>query len=198
LDRPHWSVEVKGGYFYPELENWEAYYGDDKTWHAAGTVAYKFFRWAEIGVEGGMIRDRGTASAPFNSAYFGTPVTAGEVTYQLFPVSAFVVLRGVFSEQQWLVPYIGGGYTRMHYRVKVEDQGSVRGSADGYNGRAGIQLLLDNLDQKAANNLYMDYGILHTYLFFEAQQTTARVTDVNGIEVDLGGLSYLWGLLFEF
>jgi hypothetical protein len=28
--RPHWSLELKGGLFYPALDNWKQFYGDDK------------------------------------------------------------------------------------------------------------------------------------------------------------------------
>jgi hypothetical protein len=82
--------------------------------------------------------------------------------------------------------------------VKVEDQGDVRGKADGYNGRAGLQLLLDGADRTSANKLFLDYGIIHTYLFFEYQVVRAMVNDVSGTSVDLGGKSWLVGLLFEF
>lgn len=197
-DRPYWSFEVKGGYFYPEFDSfpggktWSDFYGDDKTWQASASLAYKVLRQVEIGIEGGKIEDRGAGHAPLND------ITTGRVIYQLFPASAFVVLRGVFSEEQWLVPYVGGGYTRMFYRQKIEDQGYTRGSVNGYHGRAGLQLLLDNADRKSADTFYLNYGIFHTYIFFEAQITKATINSLSGQTVDLGGVSYLGGLLFEF
>jgi hypothetical protein len=81
----------------------------------------------------------------------------------------------------------------MYYREKVEGQDTVSGSANGYHARGGLQLLLDGLDQSAANGMYMDYGIFHTYLFIEAKYTHAVISGI-----DLGGTSYLAGLLFEF
>jgi hypothetical protein len=192
VERPYWSVEVKGGYFYPEIPDWATYYGDNKTWQASGSVAYKLLRQVEIGVEGGKVEDRGTAFAPLAGS------TTGRVIYQLYPVNAFVLARGVFSERQWLVPYVGGGFTMIYYREKIEDQGYNRGKATGYHGRIGLQLLLDSADQKSANNFYMEYGIIHTYLFFEAQKTRVMVDTNSGESLDIGGLSYLTGLLFEF
>jgi hypothetical protein len=197
-ERPHWSLDVKGGYFYPDFDQfpndqkWADFYGDDKTWQVSWSLAYKLLRQVEIGLEGGVIKDRGQGWAPTNG------ILTGRVEYELYPASAFVVLRGVFSEDQWIAPYIGGGYTRVFYREKIQDQGTVKGFANGYYGKAGIQLLLDGTDRSAANNLYMTYGIHHTWIFFEAQKITAKVNDVNGVEVDLGGVSYLGGLLFEF
>jgi hypothetical protein len=191
-DRPHWSLELKGGNFYPAADNWATFYGDDKTWQIGGSVAYKLVRWLETGIEVGMARDHGVGYAPLNG------ILTGEVQYDVFPLNVFVLVRGVFREQQWLVPYAGGGYTRMSYREKIEGQGDVRGSTNGYHTRGGIQLLLDGLDTGAANNMYLDYGIHHTYLFFEVQYIRADANTVGGGSVDLGGTSYLGGFLFEF
>jgi len=86
----------------------------------------------------------------------------------------------------------------MYYREKIEAQGTVRGHADGYHGRAGLQFLLDELDPTAARNLFTDYGIYHTYLFFETQYSRAMINDLAGTSINLGGTSYLMGFLFEF
>ena len=67
--------------------------------------------------------------------------------------------RGVFSENQWLIPYAGGGWTRMFYREEVTDQACARGYANGYHARAGVQLVLDGLDPNAAHR--MRVGLRH-------------------------------------
>ena len=54
------------------------------------------------------------------------------------------------------------------------------------------------LDQDAANSFYLDYGVEHTYLFIEAQYTRAMIEDLSGQSINVGGTSYLAGLLFEF
>jgi hypothetical protein len=198
LRRPHWSLELKGGYFYPDIENWKATYGSDRTTHLAGSLAYKILRQLEVGIEGGYISDKGQGLAPIHTQQAGVPVLGGSVKYDLAPLQAFVLLRGVFSENQVIVPYVGGGWTRMYYREKVENQPTARGSTDGYHGRAGIQILLDNIDPEASGKFYLDYGVDHTYFFIEAQSIHANVNDVNGVSVNLGGTSYLVGLLFEF
>jgi hypothetical protein len=86
----------------------------------------------------------------------------------------------------------------MYYKEEVEFQGTVRGSTDGYHWRAGLQLVLDGADPRAASNLYQQYGIMHTSIFFETRVTRAMITDLTGKSVDLGGTSWLGGLLFEF
>ncbi len=192
VDQPHWSLEFKGGWFYPDIDTWEANYGRDRTWHYAGTLAYNPIRQVEVGVEGGFSKDRGHGTGAISG------LAAGRVNYEVFPLQAFVLFRGVFSEKQWLVPYAGGGWTRMYYREQTEAQGTARGFADGYHGRAGLQFLLDDTDPTASRNLYTDYGIYHTYFFLETQYSRAMINDAAGKSVNLGGTSYLMGIRFEF
>lgn len=155
----------------------------------AGSIAYKIRRQVEVGMSVGSAKSRGQAYAPLHN------IASGDVTFELFPVHLFVVARGVLNEAQWLVPYAGGGLTRMYYREKIQGQETVRGSADGYHARAGVQLCLDGVDPSGANSMYLDYGVFHTYLFIEAEYTKAKVSSTS---VDLGGIAYLTGLLFEF
>jgi hypothetical protein len=190
--RPHWSLEFKGGDFIPDIDNWSQFYGNRYTTEYGGSVAYKLLRPLEVGIEGSYIEDRGQGLAPLHNT------AAGKVTYKLYPVNVFVLARGVFSEKQWLVPYVGGGWTRIFYREEVENQGVVRGAANGYHARAGLQLLLDGIDQSAAGNFYRDFGVYHTYLFLEAKYTRAMVDTVSGSSVNIGGTSWLGGFLFEF
>jgi hypothetical protein len=190
--RPHWTVDLKGGLFYPSAENWAAYYGSDRTWQIAGSVAYKLTRRLEAGIEGGLAKDRGAGYAPLNG------IATGTVDYSLYPLNVFALYRGIFNEDQWLVPYVGGGYTRMFYQQKIEGQETVKGAVNGYHGRAGLQFLLDHVDEHAANNMYLAYGIAHTYFVIEAQYTSAKADTISGGSVDLGGTSYLAGFLFEF
>jgi hypothetical protein len=192
VDRPHWSIEVKGGLFYPDIDNWKTYYGDNKTWHYAGSLAYKLRKQVDVGIEAGYIKDSGQGKGAISGA------TIGSVTYELAPVNVFVLFRGAFSETQWIVPYAGGGWTRMYYQEKIEAQSTVRGHADGYHGRAGLQFLLDEADITAARNMRSDYGIYHTYFFLETQYIRVLINDLAGTSVNLGGTSYLMGFLFEF
>jgi hypothetical protein len=189
LEQPHWSLEVKGGSMAPALGNWADYYGKSTIPEYAASLAYKVLPQLEFGAGVGRIKAQGHAKQVFHGTL------AGDVTYELKPVNAFIMARGVFNDDQWLVPYLGGGWTRMYYRQAIQDQGTVRGHADGYHARAGLQLSLDVLDTAASTSMYQDYGIYHTYFFIEAEYTRTidRPTSLN-----LGGTSHLYGLLFEF
>lgn len=187
--RPHWSLELKGGTFAPVLEHWSQYYGRRDMPEYQGTLAYKVLRQVEIGAGAGAASDKGQGYAPRQG------IVSGEVVYELYPLNVFVLARGVISEKQWLVPYIGGGWTRMYYRERIQGQDKVRGSADGYHVRGGVQILLDGIDRSAANSIYMDFGVYHTYFFVEAERTNVRD---KASSADLGGTAYLVGLLFEY
>jgi hypothetical protein len=194
LERPHWSVEVKGGNFEPALPDFQKFYGKKNMPEFAGSLAYKVIRQIEVGLSAGYLQAKGQALAQQH----GT--TAGTVTYKLAPINVFVLFRGVMSENQWLVPYAGGGFTRLYYAEHVEGQDSINGSVDGYHARGGLQFVLDALDAKASASMYKDYGIFHTSLFFEVEYTHAvvKATSSNPDEANLGGTAYLMGLLFEF
>lgn len=189
LGQPHWSLEVKGGRFEPVLANWSQFYDKRSMPEYAATLAYKLLRQVEIGVGAGWIRGKGHSFAVLHG------IAAGNVIYELYPVNAFVLARGILNEDQWLVPYVGGGFTRMYYREKIEDGNTVRGHADGYQVRGGLQLSLDFLDRSSSNRMYLDYGVYHTYFFVETEYTRATVRSVS---TNLGGTAYLGGLLFEF
>ncbi len=190
--RPYWSLEIKGGRFIPEIENWSKYYGERYSGIYGASLGYKIIRQLEIGVEGSFSRDSGQGFAPLHG------VITGNVTHEVAPLNAFVLIRAVFTEGQWLVPYVGGGWTRMFYKQEIQDQGVTRGSADGTHARAGLQLLLDKIDPSAATSFYLDWGVEHTYLFIEAERIKAAADALPSGTVELGGTSWLAGFLFEF
>ncbi len=186
-ERPHWSLEVKGGIFVPSLQDWAYYYGKRDMPEYGLAFGYQFTKMVEVGAGAAWSRAKGQALL----IYHGT--LSGNVTYDLYPVDVFVMLRGRFHDEQLLVPYVGGGWTRMYYRQDVANQQSFRGSADGHHFRAGLQISLDNLDEHASSAMSADYGIYHTYFFLETQITRAEVDST-----DIGGTSYRAGLRFEF
>jgi len=196
-DRPHWSLELKGGANFPDTANWSKYYGSSYTGEYGGALAYKFLRQVEIGLAGSYLTASGKGQLPLHAAA-GSQVLAGDVTLERAPLDAFLLARALFSENQVLVPYAAAGYTRLFYREELKGQGTVRGSVNGYHARGGVQLLMDGLDPEASHSLYHDYGVHHTYLFLEAKYLHAQADTVSAGTVNLGGTSYLGGFLFEF
>jgi len=197
-ERPHWSLELKGGAFFPGVDNWSTFYGKSYLGEFGGALSYKLERRLEVGIEGSYLSTNGKGTQPQHLQQGASLPPGGEVSYQQAPLNLFVLARGIFREDQWLVPYAAAGATRMFYQAEVKGQGKTRGSVNGYHARGGLQFLLDDLERGAADNLYLDYGIHHTYLLLEAKYTRAMVDTNSGGAVNIGGSSWLGGLLLEF
>jgi hypothetical protein len=190
--RPYWSFEIKGGRLIPDIDNFSAAYDDRATTEFEAAAAFKILRQIEVGVEGGYSRTGGSGYAPLHNE------KTGHVILNLYPVDVFVLVRGIFKEDQWVVPYVGGGWTRVYYREEIQDQSVARGYANGNNVRGGLQFLLDLIDANAANSFYRDYGVRHTYFFIEGKYTRAMADTASSTSVNIGGKSLLGGFLFEF
>lgn len=186
---PHWSLELKGGAFFPDAAEWADHYGNSYLGEFGAALSYKVLRQVEVGVEGSYSSASGVGQREGAS---------GRVTYRQVPLNLFVLARGVFDEEQWLVPYIGGGYTRLFYQQKVSGQETVEGSVNGYHARAGLQFLLDPLEPATAAGFYRDFGMNHSYLFVEGRYLNADAEMVSGGSAKLGGKSVMGGFLFEF
>jgi hypothetical protein len=157
-----------------------------------GALSYKFLRQFEAGISGSF------ASASGSGLQKSSGQSSGNVTFQRAPVEVFVLARGIFNEKQLLVPYLGGGYTRMFYHVEIQDQGTTQGSVNGFHGRGGVQISLDGLDPSGSESLYRDFGVHHTYFIMEGKYTRAVADTVPSGSVNLGGVSALGGFMFEF
>ncbi len=183
----NWSFEFKGGRFESADDQWADFYGNDRFPAYALGFGYKLHRQIEVGLEAGYLADEGRGFAPIHG------IPAGNVKYRLYPLHLQLTVRGVFHHDQWLVPYIGAGWSRFSYRVETERQSDISGATDGYQYRAGLQLLLDNLDKNAAAELRDSIGVESTYFFIEAQRTEVSI---GGAE--LGGTAYLGGIRLDF
>ena len=195
IDRPHWSLELKGGAYFPDTAGWSRFYGTSYLGEYGAALSYKVLRQVEIGVEASYASGTGKGQQPLHAPGVAA---SGEVTYQQVPLNLFLLARGVFNEEQWLVPYAGGGYTRLFYRQHVKGQEKSEGSVNGYHARAGVQLLLDRLEPGTADDAYLDFGVHNSYLFVEGRYLDARVDPTSSGSVNLGGTSVLGGFLVEF
>jgi hypothetical protein len=184
---PRWSFEFKGGRFQPALSDWDRYYGSDAMRQYVAALGYMPLRALQLAGELGYSHDHGQGTLPTSGAL------GGEVNYTLMPVHVYALVRGVFTKGQWLVPYVGGGWTYLYYDQEVVNQQESKGHADGWNARAGLQLLLNPLDPNSAEDIRHSLGVQYTYLTLEVQKFSAKVDGT-----DLGGKSYLLGLRLEY
>ena len=188
-ERPHWSLELKGGAFFPDAADWSDHYGNSYLGEFGAALSYKVLRQVEIGVEGSYASASGVGQRQGSS---------GSIRYQQVPLNLFVLARGLFDEEQWLVPYLGGGYTRLFYRQKVAGEDAVEGSVNGYHARGGLQFLLDLLEPGTADDFSREFGMQHSYFFMEGRYLNADADIVTGGSAKIGGKSAMAGFMFEF
>ena len=117
------------------------------------------------------------------------------------PGHAFASLTGLrFVAEQPVVPYLGaGGAGVFFHESRVEEPDiNTSGMHYGYTGFAGVQFLLDKLDQRAAAHMDLDFGINNSYVYYEYRyQSLDDFGDDKGI-LDLTSQVHEIGLMFEF
>ena len=186
---PKYTFEIQGGLYQPTDENWESYYGSKNMMEMGVSMAYRIFSVLDIGTSASFGQDKGRGRLPLSQ------ITSGDVSYEILPIDVYAVLRLRFSDRQWIVPFAGGGYTRFFYRQSIDGKGYARGSVDALHARAGLQILLDPLDAFSARNMFLNYGVLNSYLVFEGKMVKAQAGEPP---IDLGGISYRMGILLEY
>ena len=185
---PKWSLELKKGDFEPQEQQFKDFFRGGETDNSAFALGYKILRTVEAGLEYGSMKGSGSTALSINTT------TDNDLTYRLQPTHLYVLLRGIWGEDQIGVPYIGAGITRSSYELEFDSgDPAISGKVDGSNSRYGLQILLDSADPSAAAELDQETGINNIYLYIEKQSFDA---DVDG--VDLGGDTVFIGLLFEF
>lgn len=189
--QPHWSLGLKAGYLIPKLSNYEQRFDDPGALLLGLDAGFKPSPRLQLGLEAGYFSDEGRAAT-----VSGVPVSSVKQDLVLLPFQAYLVYRLLFDPDQWLVPYLGGGYSHFTFLQDVEGGGRDSGGQEGFHVRAGVQFLLDALDPRSARESYEDWGLINTYLSLEAQY--AKVDDFGNASMDLGGWIYWGGLVFEF
>jgi hypothetical protein len=188
IESPRWTYEIRGGYFYPDLDLFETFYGDDKEGYFSLAGTYRISDRFELGGEYGYLKANGrgilTSTAELGAA----------VEYRLSPIHLFANFVFQRAAHQRLVPYLGVGLTVATYQQEIELQPSIDGRTDlGYSARIGLRLLLKSYGPNLAMSSSAGSPYWRSFVFLEAQQMS---TEVEGI--DLGGALYALGFRTEF
>jgi hypothetical protein len=188
-EQPKWSLALKGGYVIPETDGWEDHYGDDGFWSLGAEFGWKINRRLELNASISYGDDSGKAITPSGKE------SVDALEYNQLPIHVSILYRFISHEDQLIVPFIGGGYTHLFYRLEfIDDKRS--GDQFGYHVRSGFQILLDRLDPNDADDISDRWGINNSYLFFEG--IYSNVDDFGSEDIDLGGWAVFIGLLLEF
>ena len=188
-EQPQWSLALKGGYSLPEIDGWEDNYGDDGFWSLGVEIGWKIKRRLELNASITYGDDGGNAVTPSGRE------SVDDLDFEHLPIHISVLYRFISDEDQFIVPFFGGGYTHLFYRLEfVDDDRS--GDQFGYHIRGGLQILLDRLEPEKADDILDTVGIHNSYLFFEG--IYSNVDNFGSEDIDLGGWAVFIGLLVEF
>ena len=188
-EQPNWSLALKGGYTWPETDGWEDNYGDDGFGTIGAEIGWKINRRLELNTSISYGDDSGKALTPSGKE------SVDALDYNQLPIHISILYRFISHEDQFIVPFIGGGYTHLFYRLEfIDDDRS--GDQFGYHVRGGFQILLDQLEPNNADDISELWGINNTYLFIEG--IYSNVDDFGSEDIDLGGWTVFIGLLLEF
>ncbi len=189
---PRWGVALAGGYFVPAVDGFSDQYGSRGGWMPVLALSYALV--PSVWLQGDV--GYWTAKGFVRGALTGR-ASADQQRLSLIPVTVGAEYQVRFSREQFVVPFVAAGYRRVVYRLAVAGDEDIRGGANGWVARSGIDLSLNPLDPSSASSLYADYAIARTSLRVEAQWAKVNAPGTAG-DVDLGGSAILVGLRFEF
>lgn len=193
VDEP-WSIGLAAGYFMPATEDWEQNYEQRGDWIPSLSAGYALTARLSVAAEIAYFRADGQA----RGAITGEPSPIEDQQLTLIPTTVGLQYLFRYESPQLFVPFVGAGYRRVTYRSQVGDRETVSGGANGWVGRGGVDVLLNALDPSSAAGLREDVGVARSYFRLEAQWAQVEAPGTGGSDVDLGGLTYLAGLRFEF
>ncbi|HEX7080639.1 MAG TPA: CFI-box-CTERM domain-containing protein [Gammaproteobacteria bacterium] len=183
---PRWMYSLKGGFMYPDIDEFETFYGDDRDGVFAVSGGYRFRDWLEAGVGIGYLSERGDGLTPDGAR------VPDAVKLELLPVHFFAGFALPDPDRR-LVPYaeVGAGWT--FYREAIELQPDRDGKSElGTFARLGVRWRFASEGRRMPSGEPSIDIFSHSYVFLEAEHVA---TEADGIE--LGGTSWLLGVRFE-
>lgn len=186
---PQWfSLELKGGVWVPTNGTTRGSLGSlSPTGSIEFGFLYKSKFGAELGV--GVILEDGTAFGAVSGRSSGD-----KFDLLLIPIHNSFAFRADFKEEQLLVPYVKAGPDYVIFRESLNGK-SVSGVKYGLHGAAGLQILLDRIDE-LSSFMEEDMGVNDVYFTIEGRY--AWVNNFGGGGLDLSNLTATGGFLFEF
>lgn len=192
------GLELRGGPYTPSST--EGILDDE-----GPLLALEFDIWAwripYVGLIGGSVyAGWGNFSGKGGASEDGSPSTDEETKLVMFPLASMVVLRVDALVRQWGIPFVFTGKIGPELAFWSTSHGEVDDANDiswGLRWAAQVALELDFLERRAARALDEEWGINHTYLFFELYGSTTGKSPDTALEVG-DSLTWATGLGFIF
>lgn len=192
----HFGLEFRIGPYSPDMgsnDAFDTFFNDDIGPMLAlefDVIAWRLPKVLALG-GGGRIGRAG---------YDGTTVsvtgvqTSEETTFEMIPLDLLVFLRIDALSRQWSIPFnFTGklGYEWNHWDTNSGGSDDASGWSQGLMWGAQLALDLDTLEPRQARMLDEEYGINHSYLFFELYGF-----EPSASSLEIGGLQWTAGLGF--
>ena len=216
----NWTVHLSFGAY--SLDYMDDEFGGSGSNPAESIFGNKNRFMFQLGAERLLWQEFGTigleAATGFWQTYGkGVYSTSGEespdsTVFNMIPLKLSAVYRFSATWDKWNVPLIPFVKLGMDYYIwwilgpgggtsTYEDEEGNRskgyGGTFGFHISYGLQLCLDFMDKKLANEFDQDAGVNNTHLYFEG--TFAKVNDFwAGSSFDLSAHHFMGGLLLEF
>ncbi len=201
-------VEARIGSYVPEIDDAV----DGSPYSSAFGESMLLF---ELEMDRQFWRGVGTLGVAFNFGYMSvegrSQTTSGskspdKTSLSIIPLRAGLVYRFDYLAVEHDIPFtlaLKGGLDLYSWWVKAGDNLATangktgEGVTFGYHYAAGLHLLLDWFDESSADGLALDFGVINSYLFAEAQRS-----EVDGFGDDksirLSDTHFSFGLAFEY
>lgn len=189
------GLEVRIGPYSPDMPGraFDTFFSDDIGPMLALEFDVLALRVPEVLLLGGGVRVG-------RAGYDGTTVsvtgaeTSEETTFEIIPLDLMAVLRIDALSRKWSIPFnFAGklGYTWTHWDTNSGGHDDAEGWSRGLVWGAQLALDLDTLERRQARMLDEEYGINHSFLFFELYGF-----EPSASSLEIGGLQWTVGLGF--
>ena len=189
------ALELRGGPYSPDSAPVAVVYPDDSGPMLAIEFDVMFLRIPYVG-RAGVGLGLGWARLTDKALDAATDMrTDEEVVLSVIDIPAMAVLRVDALSRELDIPLLLTGKLGLDFMLWDEDKGETQsGSGIGIGLRWGVNaaLELDFFDRAAARSLDEEWGINHTYLFFEYWGSTAEDDFALGDQTWSIGLGFLF------
>ncbi len=189
-------IELRGGPYQPDLGSFDRFFGGDLGPYLGLQVSYILYRLPNIAylAAGGGFGWSNYSGAAI--AVNGSGNVTEETSLTLLPLSAIAQIRLDVLPRKLGIPFLLAakvGWQWAFWDTSTGAQNDASGWSTGLLYAGQLALDLDSFDSAAARSLDEEWGINHSYLFFEIYRFSP-----TSASLPIGGTGWVLGLGFNF
>ena len=190
--RKGFSFELKGGFYRPrDYDKWDEAFGKGFSGFGGLKLNQEIMENIELGLSADYMR-----------------ASQSDWSFSLVPIGLNLTYAMRFSQDQFLVPFLGGGLDFVYGRTSMMKLSDAKPSfikEPGFHLSGGARILLDSMAADEALSFDQKFGVNNSYLVFEARylQLFTDYTDQEFVGPGTGyfdpkGVFVSIGILVEF